>query len=111
MKRQMKRRTRIQIVSKTRFTLSILLILLFVSSSVSLAMGVFDSEGADVTDYIEVYVASGDSLWTIAKDVNATHYQNEVDIRKLIYSIRKLNSLDYDCVIHPGDKLLVPITN
>ncbi len=90
--------------------MSILFILLFVGSSISLALGAFDSEGADIADYIDVHVASGDSLWTIAKEVNHVHYAGEEDVRKIIFSIRKANNIDYDSVIRPGDVLTVPLS-
>lgn len=52
---------------------------------------------------IKVTVDEGDTLWKIAKE-----YKNEnEDIRKVIYEIRKINKLD-SAVIVPGQILLIP---
>jgi len=41
-------------------------------------------------EYQEVYVCYGDTLWSIAK----SHNPKDIDIRKVIYDIQKINKLD-----------------
>ncbi|NLJ33613.1 MAG: LysM peptidoglycan-binding domain-containing protein [Firmicutes bacterium] len=54
-------------------------------------------------DTVEVVVAAGDTVWSIAKE-----YQGpEGDIRPLVYEIGRLNELQSP-MIYPGQVLLLP---
>ena len=54
--------------------------------------------------YITIEVKKGQSLWEIAR----INYGQEHDLRKVIYTIKKVNKLD-NVVLHPGQKLKLPL--
>ena len=56
----------------------------------------------NTTLYFEVIVEKGDTLWTIADQ-----YNENQDLRRLIYEIKKLNKLKQTS-IYPGQKLVIP---
>lgn len=49
-------------------------------------------------------VRAGESVWSVA----AQHYGPDVDLRRAVYDIRKVNGLDNGTVVHPGETLLLP---
>lgn len=98
-----------RIVNKYRFTFSIMLITMVLVSMGSLLMGAYDSEGAEIIEYIEVEVETGDTVWAIAKTINDTYLDNSEDIRLVAYAISKENNLE-DYRIYPGQTILVPIS-
>ena len=51
--------------------------------------------------YANITVSYGDTLWSIAKDLNGNISEN-------IYNIQKINNLD-DCNIYEGQTLLIPL--
>lgn len=53
---------------------------------------------------VQVEVVEGDTLWTIAESFT----DDEVDIRKTVYEIRKTNNLR-TAEIYPGDVILIPL--
>lgn len=59
--------------------------------------------GSNPEKYTEIRVENGQSLWTIA----AKYYNNDCDIRKKIYDIKKINNLE-DALLQPGQKLKIP---
>lgn len=50
-------------------------------------------------------VEKGDTLWGIAQK---TGFGEDIDTRKIIDRIEKLNNLDSVNTIHPGDVLVIP---
>ncbi|MGM0601679.1 MAG: cell division suppressor protein YneA [Bacillota bacterium] len=62
------------------------------------------TSGDNKTEYNHYVVKKGDSLWSIA----VKHYGNEVDLRKMVYTIKKINNLD-NPIISPGEKIIIPI--
>lgn len=61
----------------------------------------------DNTIYETVYVKSGDSVWHIAEKYTT----DGKDIREVIYEIRKINKLDNNASVYPGQTLKVPVNN
>jgi LysM repeat protein len=61
-------------------------------------------DGSSKVKYTSVTVYPGDTLWKIASEYN----NDESDVRKVIYKIRKLNNLK-SAVIIPGQELLIPL--
>lgn len=55
-----------------------------------------------------IYVSSGDTLWTIAKEEQEKnlYYENK-DIREIIYQIKKLNNLRNEAKLSKGQKLML----
>ena len=60
--------------------------------------------GENEQEYIRHQVEAGDSLWTIALE----YYDEDIDIRKAVYHIKKLNNIE-SAIINPGNELLIPI--
>lgn len=60
--------------------------------------------GEDNSEVLVHEVQSGDTLWAIA----AFYYDNNIDIRKAIYNIKKANDID-SAIITPGKKLIIPL--
>lgn len=101
------------IVSKTRFAMSMTLIFVFILSTSMIAFAALDGNDSDAKtlenkEPITYTVQSGDTLWSIASDLNKEQYEQKKDVRKLIYSIRKANNLDGN-TIFAGQELELPI--
>ncbi|MGM0420386.1 MAG: cell division suppressor protein YneA [Bacillota bacterium] len=62
------------------------------------------TSSGDNTYYREVVVRSGDTLWSIARDI----YGYDTDIRKVIFEIVEINEMN-NTDIKPGDRIEVPI--
>jgi cell division protein YceG involved in septum cleavage len=107
--RQTRRRNRkMKIVSKTRFALSMTLILVFVLSTSMIAFANFDSDTPVKAETQHNYtVQAGDTLWSISSNFNRTHYNQEKDVRKIIYTIRKMNDIEGN-TIYTGQELNLP---
>ncbi|MFW5988451.1 MAG: cell division suppressor protein YneA [bacterium] len=61
--------------------------------------------GENSGNFVSHEIESGESLWSIA-----AHYydSNNVDLRKIIYDIKKINDIN-SSVITPGKELIIPI--
>lgn len=46
------------------------------------------------TEYKILYVKSGDTLWSIAKNLQCTNYYKGKDIRYIIEDLKEINNLD-----------------
>lgn len=57
---------------------------------------------------MEVQVEKGDTLWSIAQEINTTIFNHNYDVRYLIYVIEEANELE-NAIIHPGQILVVPL--
>lgn len=61
--------------------------------------------GENRSNFVKHEIDSGESLWLIA----AQYYNSDnVDLRRIIYKIKKLNNID-SSVISPGREILIPI--
>lgn len=98
------KRKRIRIANKFRFTVFMVIVSLIIISSAGTLIGLNTAESADIPEYIEVYVESGDTLWGLAQ----THGPKNVDKRKIIYEVSKINNLSGD-YIYPGEVLKFPV--
>ena len=80
-------------------TILVILVLLFIHST---SLSYKDIE------YNEVYVSSGDTLWSIAKyEQENNNYYKGKDVREIIFDIKKVNNLsNSDLIIN--QKLLIP---
>lgn len=60
-------------------------------------------------EYTKLYVASGDTLWNIAEELQATNdYYSNKDIRYIISDIKSINGLE-SSNIYSGQELVIPI--
>lgn len=84
---------------KTIFVLSLVLIIFAITPlAISRAF-------VATTTYDTVYVKPGDTVWQIA-----TKYASpKDDIRDVIFEIRKINKLDNNANVYPGQVLKIPV--
>lgn len=88
----------LKIKNKFRFILSMTIIFIFLFNIVNaLSSKVFSHQEPE---YDEIVVAYGETLWSIAKDLDGNISEN-------IYTIQKINNLD-SCDIYEGQTLLIP---
>ena len=80
-------------------TILALLVLLFIHST---------SLSYEEIKYSEVYVSSGDTLWSIAKsEQENNNYYKGKDVREIIFDIKKVNNLS-SSELTINQKLLIP---
>ena len=79
----------------------ILFVILILGNNVSLSHG--------EPQYKDLYVASGDTLWSIANNelVINTYYQDK-DIREVIKELKNINNLN-SSALYVGQKLIIPM--
>lgn len=65
-----------------------------------------DAKVKQKNNYMTIVVYPGETLWEIASNNNT----KGIDIRKLIYIIKKANGLE-SANIYPGQELIIPINN
>lgn len=59
------------------------------------------------TTYETVYVKPGDTVWQIA----ANYATPKDDVREIMFEIRRINKLDSNASVYPGQNLKVPVKN
>ena len=96
---------RYRINNRVRFTLFVVLVILFVTTFANVALGLSTANSATYVDYTEVKVMSGDTLWTIAE----TYMDDDSDIRKSVHELCKINDINAS-QLQAGMTLLVPIS-
>ena len=82
--------------------LTVTCLVVFIMTGVIMAIGHLRAQQLP-TDVMEITVAYGDTLWTIAKDIAPY-----TDPRKVVWEIQQLNQIS-SSQIYPGQTLLVPI--
>ncbi|MEG1726872.1 MAG: LysM domain-containing protein [Acidaminococcaceae bacterium] len=82
-----------------------ILLLLLMSVVVYMGYGMLQMEAATGWQEAQVVVRSGDTVWSIAD-----HYATPgEDVRAVVYRIYKINKLENNKPIIPGQNLLVPL--
>lgn len=95
-----------RIVNKEKFIKRISLIIGIIIISFICFSNISFSKGEVKTKTI--YVSSGDTLWTIAKQEQENNiYYGDKDIRDIIYQIKKLNNLQNNTNLMEGQKLII----
>lgn len=92
----------LKVKSRVRFTAFVLIMLFAVTGIFNTMLGLNDALGLTKTEYIEVSVDSGDTLWTIAEQ----YMPSDMDIRKAVYIIKNVNDIDNQ--LQPGQTVLIP---
>lgn len=77
------------------------IIMCILISSVVIA-GTSDAERKPET--VLYTVEEGDSVWTIASNINENYFENHRDTREIVYELRVSNNLD-SLMIYPGEKI------
>lgn len=84
---------------KTIFIMSLVLVILAITPlAISRAF-------VDTTTYATVYIQPGDTIWQIA----AKYTTENADVREVVYEIRRINKLDNNARIYPGQVIKIPI--
>jgi LysM repeat protein len=95
-----------KIVDKIRFSISILMISVIMIIVFSTLSHSFTADAINKTEYIDVIVRPGDTIWKIAKE----HTDEHVDIREVVYIISKINEIE-NSMIYSGQVLKIPSSN
>lgn len=90
--------------SKVRFTIFLTILLLIAAGTITTVFGLNDVNGSSMTQYAQVKVSSGDTLWDIA----AAYSDDNDDIRQFVYEISELNDISAD-QLRAEQTILVPI--
>ena len=96
-----------KIVNLKKFIRSIVFILLVIFIlSLIFAKG---SLSHKKVEYKKIYISNGDTLWSIASELqsNNSYYKNK-DIRYIIDDVKKLNNLESSNLI-VGQQLMIPV--
>lgn len=90
---------------KNNRQLAVTVILLFIITILAIHMQPLNAGQASLLadEYMEYIVQSGDTLWSIARSVRGQRQ----DIRDVVWEIQTVNEITP--VIHPGQKLWVPM--
>ena len=92
----MKRR-KYRLKSKLRFTVSLIVMAVMAVCAFNGITGLNISSALEKPQYIQVEICHGDTLWAIAD----TYKSEDTDIRRAVYEICSLNSIDADDLV-PG---------
>lgn len=95
---------RYRINNRIRFTLFVVLVILFVTTFANFALGLNTADSATYVEYTEVKVMSGDTLWSIA----GAYMDDNSDIRESVYQLCKINDINAS-QLQAGMTLLVPV--
>ena len=95
---------RYRINNRVRFTLFVVLMILFVTTVVNFALGLNTADSATIVEYLEIQVKSGDTLWSIAD----TYMDGNSDIRRSVYELCQINEINAS-QLQAGMTLLVPV--
>ena len=96
---------RYRINNRVRFTLFVVLVILFITTFANFALGLNTADSATYVEYTEVKVMSGDTLWSIAD----TYMDDHSDIRRSVYELCKINEINAS-QLQAGMTLLVPVS-
>lgn len=97
---------RIRITDFNRFIRSIILIAMTIILLILLSNNAFSHEE---TKYKTIYVSSGDTIWSIAKDeIKENDFFKNSSTREVVYQIQNINQLS-SSNIYIGQELIIPI--
>ena len=93
------------IKSRIRFTIFVVIMLIFVGTAFSLLAGTTPVvTGHTETKYQTVEVIDGDTLWDIAD----MYMPDDMDRREAVYELSQINNLE-DTQLEPGQEIKVPV--
>ena len=92
--------------SKFRFTVFLVIMILCIFTAISTLLGFNTANSASMTQYNQVQVESGDTIWNIAKEYAPANK----DVRQVVYDICDLNDMSAD-ELTAGESIIVPVYN
>lgn len=95
---------RYRVVNKFRFTVFVVLMILLIATFANFALGHSTADSLTRTEYMNLKVSDGDTLWSIAK----TYMADSGDIRQSVYELCQLNGISAD-ELYAGMKIQVPV--
>ena len=107
----MKKNKRIVIKSKFR-----LLSIIFVIALINMGITTYSLNGSsakdnsldDATEYLNVYVDTNDTVWSIVNENLDNIELNYRDIRDVVENVIEVNSIENGKIV-PGDVVLIPL--
>lgn len=97
---------RIKITNFNKFIRSTILLIFTIISLILLSNNAFSHQEMR---YKTIYVSSGDTIWSIAKDeIKENDFFQNKSTREVVYQIQNINQLS-SSEIYIGQKLLIPI--
>ena len=98
-----RKRKKYRIKSKFRFITSITVMAILLVSALGFIFGLNDSQALTKTEYEQIQISSGDTLWQIANEYKT----DDTDTRKAVYKICQINDIDAS-ELYPGMVISVP---
>lgn len=95
---------RYKINSRIRFTLFIIMAIILLTVFANFVLGLSTADSSTITDYTEIKVSSGDTLWSIAD----TYMSDYSDIRKAVHELCEINDITAS-ELYAGMTIMVPI--
>jgi hypothetical protein len=95
---------RYKVADAKKFKRFMFMSILLISLSVFTFTATSKAYSKDIAQYDLVSVQQGDTIWSIASS-----YAEEGNIRELIYNIYKINNIQKDRPIYPGDVIRIPL--
>lgn len=93
-----------RITSKFRFTLFIVTTILIITIAAGTLLGFNTVNSSSMTQYTQVRIESGDTIWSIAKE----YAPASSDIRNAVSIICDVNDITADQLV-PGQNIIIPV--
>ncbi len=95
-----------KVVNKFRFTVFVVLTIVILTTAVNFALGFNTAASLTRTDYMDVQIVSGDTLWSIAEN----YMPQDMDTREAVYKLCKVNNISAS-ELYAGMTIQIPIYN
>ncbi len=95
-----------KVVNKFRFTVFVVLTIVILTTAVNFALGFNTAASLTRTDYMDVQIVSGDTLWSIAEN----YMPQDMDTREAVYKLCKVNDISAS-ELYAGMTIQIPIYN
>lgn len=95
---------RYRVVNRFRFTVFVVLTIVILTTAINFALGFNTAASLTKTDYMDVQIVSGDTLWSIAENYMPDH----MDTREAVYNLCKVNNISASD-LYAGMTIQVPI--
>lgn len=93
-----------RVANKLRFTVFVVLMILILTTAISFALGLNTAVSLTVSEYMDVPITYGDTLWSIAE----AYMPTDNDIRESVYELCKINDISAS-ELYAGMTIKVPI--